>query len=308
MISDSLPGHPSDHFANPSKIEALIGQSVGKVGVRAVGSERPSFQLKWRDSFLGPTWITELRGIQIERTEGALADKWSDFVFLVVQQEGQASCNEAGMEFCANAGDIILVDPCLSSRIGSASPSRFASFCLPRNLVTSLQGRGLKALHTVIGHGSSATRLLSGTLNSMLEPGPVDERSSRIALQIVRDLLAAALDAQEGAAGDQDQALIASMREWATQRAGFNRVDIPGLARKFALSERSLYRLLAQNGTTPDRLLWRCRLDAATSRIERDEASIKTIALEAGFKNVSHFSRLFREVHGVPPSAYRCRL
>lgn len=300
---------PTKHLrsVNMSQIEARICMNVGPVGVRAVGTDSPAFELRWYDSYIGPTLFTDLRGIQIERSEGALSERWADYVFLVVQKKGSASCLEAGLEFHADPGDLVLVDPCLSSRIGSAGPCQFLSYTLPRSIVTSLQDRGLKPMHTVIGRAAGITQLLNGTLDAMLRPVAADKRATRAAYQVISDLLAAALTAQDEDSRNTDSALMDAMRDWATERAGLNRVGVLDLAREFGMSERGLYRLFARHDTTPDRWLWRCRIDAATRRMETQATGIKTIAMETGFKNVSHFSKLFREVHGVPPTAYRYR-
>lgn len=290
-----------------SQIEERIRETVGPVGVRTVGSDEPAFYHEWRSSYIGPTLVTNLRGLQIERREGALAERWGDFVFLVVQKEGSASCWEAGQEFRANPGDMVLVDPCLSSSIGSEGACRFMSYTIPRSIVVSLQDRGLKPMHRVIGPAAGITQLLGGTLSAMLDPGPVDIRATRSAYQVVSDLLGAALKAQEEDARDPDTALFEEMQQWVVDRVGFSRVSAAELARAFGLSERGLYRLFTKRGTTPDRWMWRCQIEAATRRLATQRSSIKTVALEAGFKSLPHFTRLFREVHGMPPTEYRKR-
>lgn len=308
MIPQVGAGSRQGSLAQISQIEDRIRESVGPVGVRIVGPERPAFHHEWRSSYIGPTLLTNLRALQIERREGALAERWADCVFLVVQEQGIASCREAGREFRAHAGEMVLVDPCLSSSIGSEGACQFLAYTIPRKLVTSLQERGLNPMHRVIGPAAGITRMLSGTLNAMLDPAYVDIRATRSAYQVVSDLLAAALQAEGEMELDQDTALVEAMRDWAIERVGIRRITIPDLSRSFGLSERSLYRLFAKHGTTPDRWLWRCRVEAATARLETQRASVKTIALEAGFKNVPHFTRLFRDMHGIPPTEYRRRI
>lgn len=74
------------------------------------------------------------------------------------------------------------------------------------------------------------------------------------------------------------------------------------------ISPRSLHRLFAAEETTVSRWirqrrLERCRLDLADPRLRR--LSVSTIAARWGMPNSAHFSRLFRAVHGMPPSVYR---
>jgi AraC family transcriptional regulator len=49
----------------------------------------------------------------------------------------------------------------------------------------------------------------------------------------------------------------------------------------------------------------RLRLDWAAGRIARSDASLAEIAVEAGFADQSHFTRLFRRHVGTTPAAYR---
>ncbi|MFH8978784.1 AraC family transcriptional regulator [Streptomyces sp. NPDC017890] len=74
------------------------------------------------------------------------------------------------------------------------------------------------------------------------------------------------------------------------------------------ISLRYLQQLLAENDTSPAawirrRRLERCRLDLANPRLSA--RPIQAIAARWGFTNPTHFSRLFRAAHGMPPRDYR---
>jgi AraC-like DNA-binding protein len=57
-------------------------------------------------------------------------------------------------------------------------------------------------------------------------------------------------------------------------------------------------------GVSPHRYVIRCRLVAATRRLD-EGASVSDAALGAGFENLSHFCRSFRRTLGARPSAWR---
>lgn len=54
---------------------------------------------------------------------------------------------------------------------------------------------------------------------------------------------------------------------------------------------------------TPQKWIFRRRLEAARDLIRSGSKSITEVCFEVGFKNLSHFSRLYKECFGMPPSS-----
>jgi AraC-like DNA-binding protein len=74
------------------------------------------------------------------------------------------------------------------------------------------------------------------------------------------------------------------------------------LARLCHVSLRTLQRRFAANyGMTISDWMRNIRLAKAYARVVSGEP-IKAVAYDLGFKQLSHFSRVFKEVHGVAPS------
>ncbi|HVK57363.1 MAG TPA: helix-turn-helix transcriptional regulator [Candidatus Kapabacteria bacterium] len=74
------------------------------------------------------------------------------------------------------------------------------------------------------------------------------------------------------------------------------------LARLCHVSLRTLQRRFATNyGMTISDWMRQIRLAKAYARVVSGEP-IKAVAYDLGFKQLSHFSRVFKEVHGVAPS------
>jgi AraC-like DNA-binding protein len=59
------------------------------------------------------------------------------------------------------------------------------------------------------------------------------------------------------------------------------------------------------SGQTPYQYLLRRKLEAAAARLSEPGALVKEVALEAGFSDPFHFSRVFKRVFGVAPSVFR---
>jgi len=57
-------------------------------------------------------------------------------------------------------------------------------------------------------------------------------------------------------------------------------------------------------GESPQQFHTRCRIDEARRLLNQDNLSISEIALRVGFHDPRYFSRVFKQVSGMPPSQY----
>ena len=83
-------------------------------------------------------------------------------------------------------------------------------------------------------------------------------------------------------------------------------VPLERLAERARLSPRQLNRLFREKlGRSTMRYYRDLRLEKAQSLLRNSPLSLTEIALATGFANSSHFSRVYSERFGQPPSAYR---
>lgn len=84
------------------------------------------------------------------------------------------------------------------------------------------------------------------------------------------------------------------------------RLTIKDIAAGLGLSRRQLERVFMEKaGMSPAQAYLRVRLSHAKSMVTQTRASMLDVALEVGFENASHFSRVFKRVYGKTPSAVR---
>jgi AraC-like DNA-binding protein len=68
-----------------------------------------------------------------------------------------------------------------------------------------------------------------------------------------------------------------------------------------------VYLLFAQINTTPGHFILKRRLDLAAERLRRGghASRVTNVAMDVGFKDLSHFSRVFGKRFGQSPSRYK---
>jgi transcriptional regulator GlxA family with amidase domain len=80
---------------------------------------------------------------------------------------------------------------------------------------------------------------------------------------------------------------------------------VEALAGEVGLSRRQLQRRLqALMELSPSGYLRMVRLERAAQLLEQQAGQVQEVARQVGFGSVEHFSRLFHQVFGVPPSQY----
>ncbi|MUT27192.1 MULTISPECIES: GlxA family transcriptional regulator [Mesorhizobium] len=85
-----------------------------------------------------------------------------------------------------------------------------------------------------------------------------------------------------------------------------NTIPISKLAASVGLSRRQLERLFMKKTKISPALAYKkVRLERARRLVMQTRVPLVEIAVEVGFENLSHFSRLFREAYGQPPSKFR---
>ena len=156
-------------------------------------------------------------------------------------------------------------------------------------------------------------RLLEGYLGSLVSL----ERGYDLALatQHIRDLALYAL----GVSGETHALVrergVRAARQSAVLHAIVTRASEPGLnpasvAGQLGMSPRYLHRLLEPTERSFAQHLLQCRLDRAAAMLRNPDGTrlkIGEIAVQAGFSDISHFSRSFRRTFGDTPHGVRVR-
>jgi len=101
---------------------------------------------------------------------------------------------------------------------------------------------------------------------------------------------------------------LAPLLDWLRQHHA-EPIDLPAMAHRAHCSSRTLLRRFhAELGMTPNEYLQRLRMDAAREALADPARSLERIANEVGYADRASFARLFKQLCGESPGAYRQRL
>ncbi len=85
-------------------------------------------------------------------------------------------------------------------------------------------------------------------------------------------------------------------------------ISISDLAKLAHMSESHFSRSFKQSmGTAPHQYLMQQRVERAKQLLEKRSATISTIALDCGFANQTHLTKVFRQKTGMTPKAYQAQ-
>lgn len=159
------------------------------------------------------------------------------------------------------------------------------------------------------GVGELAVRMLRQV--SELELGPEDAGASHLGASVL-DLVAATLCSRAAAVENLDQRggeslldegpLLDRAKGFILANLSEPDLTVDVIAQAIGVSNRTLHRLFGLIGTTPIRWLWRARLSVSHRELSgQHPRRVTDVAFSCGFRDLSHFSRLFKRTYGVSP-------
>lgn len=173
----------------------------------------------------------------------------------------------------------------------------------------SLEGGTARNLVTTTVFGRSVAQLMQGIWSQL--PNLDNATSHRLVRNLV-DLteVALALEADDplDPSGPAREANVRRIRQFIDCNLGRDDLTAARVAIELNLSPRYINKVLAAEGTSLIRHLWHRRITMAAEQLREPRLarrSISAIAFSLGFKNLSHFSDLFRRTYGVSPTEYR---
>ncbi len=140
---------------------------------------------------------------------------------------------------------------------------------------------------------------------SAIDPLASLEASAELSKLLIRLLRLRPVPVGEGGGQGRLQRMVESVIAYVESRVR-EKLASSDLAAHAGLSETHLNRVFRhQTGYAPMEYVRRYRVQQAKVLLGDADLSVKEVAVRTGFDDAYHFSRVFRQIAGVPPTAYR---
>jgi AraC family transcriptional activator of tynA and feaB len=232
-----------------------------------------------------------------------------DLCFINLQLEGLGRTIQNGYEQISVPGDLAVADTTEPFEIANCRDFKLFCFAVPRSLLPKgFFGRPrLKLSATETGRALSRT--LAGYAELCLASTPTPAVAALTGAHVA-DLIAHAPDIVGEARCEQMNVpvLLSLMLDYIDRHSDNPELGATMLAQKFRCSPRYVHRLFAKTGRSVgehvnDKRMLTCVRDL----LDHDcrHKTIAEIAFAAGFRDISHFNRLFKRNNGAAPREFR---
>jgi len=101
-----------------------------------------------------------------------------------------------------------------------------------------------------------------------------------------------------------EDAFMQRVRQVVSENYEDENFALPQLCEAIGMSRSQLFRKMkALTDTSPSDFIRDFRMQQAKIFLETHQFSVKEVAYKVGFKDLSHFSKTFQDVFGIPPSS-----
>jgi AraC-like DNA-binding protein len=267
-------------------------------------------------SRIGNLQFTQLRSnaTRIRRTPERIRRDTEDYCLVLIQREGRGALRQDGRTGVMNPGDFVLNDCTRPYELMfDGSHHDVYVLRLPRKELTGHVGNLEELCATTVSGQSGAGHLLL-TMVDTLRRGASDlhPASALGVSEAITSVIGAGLRSLPDANVRKTSSLaayhVARIRAHVLQNLRDPDLNITTVAQAVKLSPDHLCRLFRNEPVPLARLIWQqrldgCRRDLADARLV--ERSVSDIAFSWGFNDAAHFSRSFREQHGMSPRDWR---
>ncbi|MFF0501945.1 AraC family transcriptional regulator [Nocardia aobensis] len=273
----------------------------------------PDFAVDISSRSVGDLTVSILRADahKVLRTPAMAAADPTDNYLLALITRGTTLVHHNGHRSRVDPGSFVLFDPAAPFVVDASNEFEQIVVRTPRALLDS----SMLATETtrVVGRAISSRSAIAGLVGRLLIDiahidRPLSFSASAVIASALMDLVATtvveSMGPLTGTARIHADDLVAVQR--VMRRTAHDPAHtIADTAAEAGMSVRYVHKLFSDAGTTPQRWLYNLRLERSRTQLLDTEATVAEISRRVGFRDVSHFSRTFRNRFGVSPSVYR---
>ena len=246
---------------------------------------------------------------RVLRLRSHIARSTDDLCFINLQLEGLGRTIQHGYEQISMPGDLAIADTTEPFEIANCKDFKLFCFAVPRSLLP----KGFFGRPRLNLSATETGRALSRTLAGYAELCLASTRTPAVAALTgahVVDLIAHAPDIVGEPRREQMNisVLLSLMLDYIDRHSDNPELGAAMLAQKFRCSPRYVHRLFAKTGRSVGEHVNDKRMLACMRNLLDHDCRHKTIAeiaFAAGFRDISHFNRLFKRSNGAAPREFR---
>jgi AraC-like DNA-binding protein len=261
---------------------------------------------------LGPVGVFTVSGTPqiVQRTTSAVRRSPGDLIKVCVQLHGRATVRQGRHEVCLDPGELAVYDTGRPYRIRLEGAWTCAVMALPRDAIDLSENDLDRWMHRVYpaAHGPGSV-LSHFVVSTVAHPRPLGAAAAAKLGEAGSTLLAGTLLDDGDLAGiDAAGDIRAHVIEYVRAHLDDLRLSRSSIAAAHHMSARTLDRLFADQPWSVSGLIRHERLEAARRDLEdpaKRHRGVAVLAARWGFFDAAHFSRVFRQHYGYPPSQQR---
>ena len=269
--------------------------------------------------FQGMISRTDVAAIKISRVEATkhvvlrlrshIARSIGDVYFVNLQLDGVGRYTQRGHEQICGPGDLAVVDTTEPFEIENCRNFSLFCFAVPRQLLPSALAERPRLRLSATEAGRALSRTLAGHADLCLRSVP-SSGISAFGAQHVVDLISHAPGILEEQPLERAgrSVLLSMMLDYIDRHADDPDLGADVLALKFHCSQRYVHKLFSTTGRSVGEHINGQRILLCTRNLldhARQRATVAEIAFDAGFRDISHFNRLFKRSTGLAPREFR---
>jgi AraC family transcriptional regulator, positive regulator of tynA and feaB len=243
------------------------------------------------------------------RLASHIALSTDDLCFINLQLEGLGRITQRGREQVCAPGDLALADTTEPFEIANCRNFKLFCFAIPRRLLPKvlLERPRLNLSRTEAGRALSRT--LAGYAELCLGDYQLPKTSALFGAHVI-DLISHAPEivAETPVERVHMPVLLSMMLDHVDRHSDDPELCAAALAARFRCSERYVHRLFATTNRSVGEHVNEKRIVACARDLLDRKSRHKTIAeiaFTAGFRDISHFNRLFKRCNGMAPREFR---
>ena len=257
-----------------------------------------------------PIWISRVMATRhrVLRLRSHIAHSRDELCFVNLQLEGMGHYSQRDHEQICGLADLAVVDTTEPFEIANARDFGLFCFAVPRQLLPARFCERPRLTLSATEGGRALSRTLAGYAELCLSSQTPSEIATLGGAHIV-DLISHApgILAEGSFERVNTPVLLMMMMDHIDRDSNDPDLSAATLARKFHCSERYVHKLFTGTGRSVgehvnDKRIVACTRDLLDNRRNR---TIAEIAFAAGFRDISHFNRLFKRSSGLAPREFR---